>query len=270
LRAVDGVSLDLRPGETLALVGESGSGKSTLARLLLHLLPATSGSVRYRGEEVLRASGPRLRALRRHLQIVFQDPLASLSPRQRIGQIVREPLEVHRLARSNRPEVVAEALRRVGLDPALASRYPHELSGGQRQRVGIARALVSGPEVVVLDEPVSALDVSVRAQIVNLLQDLQEQMGLAYLFIAHDLALVRHISHRVAVMHRGRLMELAPAPALFESPQHPYTQALLAAVPRIRTAGEPLSPRSRIPLPDDLPRGPLVSVMPDHWVASQE
>lgn len=246
IRAVDGVDFAVHRGETLALVGESGSGKSTTARMVLRLLPPTRGSVTYQLLEegsgrrhpvdILKMPPRQLRPLRRHFQMVFQDPMASLNPRMSVGAALAEPLVIHRLARtrSERRERVAQLLDMVGLPPSAAAQYPHELSGGQKQRVGIARALATGPELIVADEPVSALDVSIRAQIINLLMDLQERLGLAYLFIAHDLALVRHISHRVAVMQTGRVVESGPTQEVFESPSHPYTRALLAAIPRIR------------------------------------
>jgi len=243
VRAVDGVSFDIRRGETLALVGESGSGKSTTARLILRLLPATSGSVLYRSAQtgtqpvdLLKLSAKQMQPYRRRLQIVFQDPLASLNPRMRVGAAIAEPIMIHRLRRGRREVAgrVAELLEMVGLPASTAQNYPHELSGGQRQRVCIARALATEPELVVADEPVSALDVSIRAQVANLLMDLQEKLGLSYLFIAHDLTLVRHISHRTAVMLGGKIVETGPTRELFAGPSHPYTQRLLAATPRIR------------------------------------
>jgi peptide/nickel transport system ATP-binding protein len=230
--AVDGVSFELTGGETLGLVGESGCGKSTTARALLQLLPATSGSVRYDGAELTGKSRREMRPYRQQLQVVFQDPFASLDPRMPVGEIVAEPLKVHgRWTRSGGPARVDELFSLVGLNPEHRSRYPHEFSGGQRQRVGIARALALGPRVLVLDEPVSALDVSIQAGIVNLLEELQDRLGLAYLFIAHDLSVVRHICDRVAVMYLGRIVESGSAPAVYEHPSHPYTQALLSAVP---------------------------------------
>ncbi|MFA7394703.1 MAG: oligopeptide/dipeptide ABC transporter ATP-binding protein, partial [Pigmentiphaga sp.] len=231
--AVDDVSLALAGGETLALVGESGSGKSTVARLALRLLPATAGTIRFRGQDITHWSDSRLRPLRRSMQMVFQDPFASLNPRMNVRQILEEPLIVHRLgSTAERAERVTEVLRQVNLAPHHATRYPHEFSGGQRQRLGIARALVLRPDLVICDEPVSALDVSIQAQIINLLQDLQRQLGLAYLFIAHDLAVVKHMADRVAVMYLGRLMEVAPTAQLFAHPGHPYTRMLLQAIPR--------------------------------------
>jgi len=233
VRAVRDVSFELRRGETLALVGESGCGKSTTARLVLGLDRPDAGTVRFDGRDVHALSSAELRAFRRRAQIVFQDPVGSLNPRIRVGDVLREPLRVHRVVPPERVEErVGELLERVGLDPRDARRYPHEFSGGQRQRIGIARALSVEPDLVVADEPVSALDVSVQAQILNLLTDLQEELGLTYLFIAHDLAVVRHVARRVAVMYLGRIVETGPREDLFERPLHPYTRALLDAVPR--------------------------------------
>jgi peptide/nickel transport system ATP-binding protein len=230
--AVDGVSFELAGGETLGLVGESGCGKSTTARTVLQLLPATSGSVRYEGAELTGKSRREMRPYRQHLQVVFQDPFASLDPRMPVGEIVAEPLKVHgRWTRGGGPARVDELFSLVGLNPEHRNRYPHEFSGGQRQRIGIARALALGPKVLVLDEPVSALDVSIQAGIVNLLEDLQDRLGLAYLFSAHDLSVVRHICDRVAVMYLGQIVESGTASSVYESPSHPYTQALLSAVP---------------------------------------
>ena len=256
-RAVDGVSLAVRPGETLALVGESGCGKTTTARLILRLLEPSAGSLGFAGQDLLALGRAGLKAVRRDLQVIFQDPYGSLSPRLTVEEIVAEPLKVHGIGKgaAGRRAIVAETLAQVGLDPGLMGRFPKQFSGGQRQRIGIARALATGPKLIVADEPVSALDVSVRAQIVNLLADLQAERGLAYLFIAHDLAVVRHFAHRIAVMYLGRVVEEGPAEAVLRQPHHPYTEALLSAVPspdparraeRIVLAGETPSP-TRIP-----------------------
>ena len=232
VHAVDGVSLEVRSGETLGVVGESGCGKSTLGRLLVRLHEPTSGSVRFGGSDITTLSRRRLRPYRREMQMIFQDPYASLNPRKRVGQILGDPFEIHGgMTRAATRQRVRELLETVGLSPDHVNRYPHEFSGGQRQRIGIARALALQPELLILDEPVSALDVSIQAQVINLLQDLQEHLGLAYLFIAHDLSVVRHLSHRIAVMHAGRLVEVGDRDRVFDHPQHDYTKALLSAVP---------------------------------------
>jgi oligopeptide/dipeptide ABC transporter ATP-binding protein len=231
VHAVDDVTFELRDGETVGLVGESGCGKSTLSRVLLRLLKPTGGAIRYRGRDVTTASRRELEPVRRELQMVFQDPFASLNPRRTVEESVAFPLRLHGSSRAGARQRARELLESVGLSAAQARRYPHEFSGGQRQRVGIARALALEPSLLVLDEPVSALDVSVQAQIVNLLEDLQDRLGLAYLFVAHDLSVVRHVSDRIAVMYLGKLMEVSPAEELYAKPIHPYTDALLGAVP---------------------------------------
>jgi ABC-type oligopeptide transport system ATPase subunit len=245
VRAVDDVSFSIEEGETFALVGESGSGKSTTGRCMLRLVEPTAGEVLFRGENVLLYSSARMRAARRDMQMVFQDPYSSLNPRMRALTIVEEPLVIHRIgSKAERRDRVAELFRVVGLDPAHLDRYPHEFSGGQRQRIGLARALALKPSFIIADEPVSALDVSIQAQVINLLMDLQQQLRLTYLFVAHDLRLVRHISSRVAVMYLGRIVEMGDTARIFEGPRHAYTQALLSAVPVM----DPDAPRARIDL----------------------
>ena len=253
VHAVDGVTFQIRRGETLGLVGESGCGKSTTGRTILRLNRPTSGEVRFDGVNLAQLSEGKLRGMRRHMQMIFQDPYASLNPRQTVGQIVGEPLLVHGIVRQAkaREDRVHNLLQLVGLNPSYVNRYPHEFSGGQRQRIGIARALAVEPRFLVLDEPISALDVSIRAQIVNLLEQLQEDLGLTYLFIAHDLSIVRHISDRVAVMYLGKIVELADRDLLYDDPLHPYTRALLSAVPIPDPEIE--TQRSRILLTGDVP-----------------
>jgi oligopeptide/dipeptide ABC transporter ATP-binding protein len=290
IRAVDGVSLSIAPGETLALVGESGSGKTTTGRCILRLLDPTSGTIRFDGVDLLALPPREMRRMRRNIQVIFQDPYGSLNPRMRVGTIVREPLDIHRIGagRDDRRAMVARLLERVGLEPAMMERFPHEFSGGQRQRIGVARALALRPRLIVADEPVSALDVSVQAQVINLLIDLQSEFGIAYLFIAHDLAVVERIADRVAVMYLGKIVESAPTGEIFKNPLHPYTRALLQAIPipdptraRERTVirGELPSPaapppgcrfHTRCPVAIDECRRlepPLVEVTPGHWAA---
>jgi len=264
--AVDDVSFSIEQGETFGLVGESGSGKTTTGRCMLRLIEPSSGAVRFRGENVLDFSSRRLREARRDMQIVFQDPYSSLNPRMRARQIVEEPLIIHRLgSRADRQDRVAELFRLVGLNPVHLDRYPDQFSGGQRQRIGMARALALNPSFVILDEPVSALDVSVQAQVVNLLMDLQEQLKLTYLFIAHDLRLVEHICSRVAVMFLGKVVEIGRTSSLFVSPQHPYTRALLSAIP----VPDPDAPRQRIVLdPASVDRHVVLrEIAAGHWAA---
>ncbi len=291
VKAVDGLDFDIYRGETLGLVGESGCGKSTTGRTILQLHQATEGSVKYEGEELVGLKSKRLRAIRREMQIVFQDPYASLNPRMTIERIVGEPLLVHNIGNENeRRKQVAELLERVGLNPYYSDRYPHEFSGGQRQRVGVARALALNPSFIVCDEPISALDVSIQAQVVNLLQDLQNEMNLTYLFIAHDLSMVRHICDRVAVMYLGKIVELADSEELYTNPLHPYTQALLSAVPvpdpEVEESRQRIILKGDLPSPANPPPGcnfntrcpvaidvcheldpELIEVQPRHWVS---
>ncbi|MCC6177818.1 MAG: dipeptide ABC transporter ATP-binding protein [Chloroflexi bacterium] len=291
VKAVDDVSFDIMAGETLGLVGESGCGKSTTGRAILQLYKPTAGEVIFEGKDLVKLGGGEMRRMRRELQMIFQDPYASLNPRMTVGSIIGEPLEIHNLAKGRaKQERVQELLRTVGLNPYFANRYPHEFSGGQRQRIGIARALAVEPKFIVCDEPISALDVSIQAQIINLLEELQEKLGLTYLFIAHDLAVVRHISNRVAVMYVGKIVEVTDRNEIFESPLHPYTRALLSAIPipdpvlekrreRIIVTGDVPSPvnppagcrfNPRCPYAEDncrVDEPPLAEVKPGHYVA---
>ena len=253
VRAVDGISFDVKRGETLGLVGESGCGKSTTGRTILQLYQPTDGSVQFEGEELTELKPSQMRQMRKRMQIIFQDPFASLNPRMTVGGIVSEPLQIHKLYpnKKQRQEYVEALLERVGLNPYFINRYPHEFSGGQRQRIGIARALALEPSFIVADEPISALDVSIQAQVVNLMEELQEELNLTYLFIAHDLSMVRHICDRVAVMYLGKIVELGPTREVYDNPLHPYTQALLSAVPEPDPAKE--ANRQRIIIRGDLP-----------------
>lgn len=293
VKAVDDVSFDVYKGETLGLVGESGCGKSTTGRTILQLYRPTSGSVVFENQELTTMGGEDLRRMRRRMQMIFQDPFASLNPRMSVGRIVSEPLRIHKVMnnRKQEQEFVENLLERVGLNPYYVNRYPHEFSGGQRQRIGVARALALNPTFIVADEPISALDVSIQAQVVNLLEELQDELNLTYLFIAHDLSMVRHICDRVAVMYLGKIVELADADELYENPLHPYTQSLLSAVPvpdptveerrqRIILTGDVPSPanppvgcnfNTRCPVAVDVchhdPDPALIEVQPGHWVA---
>ena len=252
VKAVDGLNFDIFPGETLGLVGESGCGKSTTGRAILQLYKPTGGTVQFEGKDIVAMKGEELRKMRRQMQMIFQDPYASLNPRMTVGSIVSEPMEVHNIGtEAERLERVKELLQVVGLNPYFINRYPHEFSGGQRQRIGVARALAVNPQFIVCDEPISALDVSIQAQVINLLEDLQQQFNLTYLFIAHDLSVVRHISDRIAVMYLGKIMELADRDELYRNPMHPYTQALLSAVPIPDPVIE--EKRKRIILEGDVP-----------------
>ena len=268
VRAVDDVTFDVRPGETFGLVGESGCGKSTVARCILRLIPPSAGEIRFGGEDLLALKGDRLKQARRELQIIFQDPYSSLDPRMTVRATLLEPFEIHAVGSgAEREKRVKELIDLVGLPESALRKYPHEFSGGQRQRIGIARALALSPRLVVADEPVSALDLSIRAQVINLLADLQQQFGLAYLFIAHDLTLVRHVCHRVAVMRRGQIVEQAETDDLFSNPLHPYTRRLLEVIPvpdphRARRDREAAEEEE---LPDEAPGATLREVTPGHY-----
>ena len=261
IKAVDGVSFDLFSGETLGLVGESGCGKSTTGRAILQLYRPTDGQVVFEGKDLVQTKGEELRRMRRRMQMIFQDPYASLNPRMTVGSIVGEPLDVHGIgsSRKERQERVQELLKIVGLNPYFVNRYPHEFSGGQRQRIGVARALAVNPSFIVADEPISALDVSIQAQVINLMEDLQEELGLTYLFIAHDLSVVRDISDRIAVMYLGKIVELADRDELYRNPMHPYTQALLSAVPipdpKIENQRKRIILEGDVPSPANPPKG---------------
>ena len=291
VKAVDGISLHIGPGETLGLVGESGCGKSTLGKAVVRLLKPTSGSIGFNGTDITRMSQRALRPLRRDFQMIFQDPVESLDPRMSVRSIIEEPLQIHRIgSRSDRVRMVNELLDRVGLPSSAAERYPFEFSGGQRQRIGIARALALKPKLIVCDEPVSALDVSIQSQILNLLVELQRELGLSYLFIAHDLSVVKHVSDRVAVMYLGKIVELAPSESIYRDPRHAYTKALLSAIPSTdpNASRERILLEGEIPSPIDPPRGsafghrikhprydetigmdlPLREITPGHWVAA--
>ncbi|MBN1201836.1 MAG: dipeptide ABC transporter ATP-binding protein [Anaerolineae bacterium] len=291
VKAVDGVSFRIFQGETLGLVGESGCGKSTTGRTILQLYRATAGSVKFEGQEITELKGEPLRKMRLRMQMVFQDPYASLNPRMSVGRIVAEPLVIHNIGtKKERQERVAELMDLVGLNPYFVSRYPHEFSGGQRQRIGLARSLALNPSFIVADEPISALDVSIQAQVVNLLQQLQEDLGLTYLFIAHDLSMVRHLCDRVAVMYLGKIVEVAESEELYTNPLHPYTQALLSAVPvpdpKVEEKRQRIILKGDVPSPINPPTGcnfntrcpvsidvccnedpQMVEVLPEHWVA---